>query len=77
MFEESGDRKNDLKAGAAPGCVLDEDPAVRLVTTLVDCTPDQLSIGARMTVTFRPLSFTGVEGELVAPMFTLAEEEIA
>jgi len=54
---------------------LDEDPAVRLVSTLVGCTPDELSIGARMTVTFRPLSFTGVEGELLAPMFTLAEEE--
>jgi hypothetical protein len=28
-----------------------------------------------MTVTFRPLSFTGVDGEVVAPMFTLADKE--
>jgi len=54
---------------------LDEDPAVRLVTTIVDCTSDELSVGARMIVTFRPLSFTGIDGEVIAPMFTLADKE--
>jgi uncharacterized protein len=54
---------------------LDEDPAVRLVTTIVDCDPAELAVGARMAVTFRPLSFTGVEGQVTAPMFTPAKEE--
>jgi uncharacterized OB-fold protein len=48
---------------------LDEDPAVRLVTRVVDCELDELAPGMAMEVVFRPLSFAGVEGEVTAPFF--------
>ena len=53
-------------------CV-DEDPSVRLVTTLVDCDPDELEADLPMQVVFRPLSFPDVEREVIAPMFTPSE----
>ena len=52
--------------------VLEEDPAVRLVTLVVDCAPAALRIDAAMRAVFRPLRFTGVAGEVVAPMFAPA-----
>ena len=48
---------------------LDVDPSVRLATRLVDCDPDALAIGQPVEVTFRPLTFPGVAGEVVAPLF--------
>ena len=52
---------------------LDEDPAVRLVTRIVDADPDRLAVGQPVEVTFRPLEFKGVEGSVTAPMFRLSE----
>ena len=52
---------------------LEEDPAVRLVTNVVDCDPDALRAGDAMRVVFRKLRFEGVEGEVKAPMFTPEE----
>jgi uncharacterized OB-fold protein len=48
---------------------LAEDPAVRLVTNLVDCAPADLRIDMPVEVTFRPLEFPGDEERIVAPMF--------
>jgi uncharacterized OB-fold protein len=48
---------------------LDEDPAVRLATDIVDCPPDALEFDMALEVTFRPLSFAGIPGEVVAPLF--------
>jgi uncharacterized OB-fold protein len=54
-----------------PGLVaLEEDPAVRLATRVVDADPDSLTFDLPMLVTFRPLTFAGVEGEVTAPLFT-------
>ncbi len=51
---------------------IDEDPAVRLVTRLLDCDPAQLRIDMPVRVVFRPLRFPGVPGEVAAPMFVPA-----
>jgi uncharacterized protein len=51
---------------------LDEDPAVRLATRVVDTDPDALAFDVPMRVTFRPLTFAGVDGEVTAPLFTPA-----
>ena len=51
---------------------LDEDPAVRLVTNLVDCDSDALRIDMPVQVVFRPLTFPDTSREVVAPMFTPA-----
>ena len=48
---------------------IDEDPAVRIVSRIVDCDPDRLLIDMPVRVVFRPLRFAGVPGEVVAPMF--------
>jgi uncharacterized OB-fold protein len=57
----------------APALVaLDEDPAVRLATRIVDCDLDTIDFEMPVEVTFRPISFTGVEGEVVAPLFVPA-----
>lgn len=48
---------------------LDEDPAVRVVTTMVDCPPEDLVVGMAVSVVFRPMTFTGVDGEVLAPLF--------
>ena len=51
---------------------LDEDPAVRLCTYLVDADPDTLRADAPVQVTFRPLSFPTVpDREVAVPMFEL------
>ncbi|MCH2171706.1 OB-fold domain-containing protein [Myxococcota bacterium] len=58
------------KAPYIPGIVvLDEDPRVRLVTLLVDCNPEGLVVDEPVECVFRPLSFSEIEGEVIAPMF--------
>jgi len=46
---------------------LAEDPAVRLVTRLVDCDPEALRVDQPVRAVFRPLT---VGSEIVAPFFT-------
>ena len=52
---------------------LEEDPAVRLVSTLVGCPPEDLRVDLPMRVVFRPLSFPDTSREVIAPLFTPAE----
>ena len=49
--------------------VLDDVPEVRIVTRIVDAEPADLRCDQRVVVTFRPLRFAGVDGEVVVPMF--------
>ena len=49
---------------------LDEDPAVRLVTNLVDCAEERLRAELPVRVVFRPLEFPDVSRRVIAPMFT-------
>ena len=51
---------------------LEEDPAVRLVTNVVDCAPEALRVDMPVRVVFRTLSFPETERAVVAPMFTPA-----
>ena len=51
---------------------IDEDPAVRLATFVVDCPPDRLRIDMPVRVVFRALRFGGVAGEVMAPLFVAA-----
>ena len=48
---------------------IEEDPAVRIVTRIVDCDPASLRADIPVRVVFRPLRFAGVHGEVTAPMF--------
>ena len=48
---------------------LEEDPAVRLVTYVVDCAPPDLRCDMPVRAVFRPLRYPGVRGEVTAPMF--------
>ena len=48
---------------------IEEDPAVRIVTRIVDCDPTLLRVDMPVRVVFRPLLFRGVQGEVTAPMF--------
>ena len=48
---------------------LEEDPAVRLVTNVVDCDPATLRADQPLRVVFRPLRFEGRTREVMAPMF--------
>jgi uncharacterized OB-fold protein len=58
------------KVPYATGLVaLEEDPAVRMATTLVDCEPDQLDFGLAMEVVWRPISFEGIEKRVTAPLW--------
>jgi uncharacterized protein len=51
---------------------LEEDPAVRLCTYVVDSAPEELLADAPVAVSFRPLEFTTVPGRtVVVPMFAL------
>ena len=57
-----------------PGLVaLDEDPAVRIVTRIVDCDPEQLRFDQFVRVVFRPLSFPGIDRTVTAPFFVPAD----
>jgi len=49
---------------------LDEDPAVRLATRVVDVDEEELEFEMPLTVTFRPITFAGVVGSVRAPLFT-------
>ncbi|MBW2273915.1 MAG: OB-fold domain-containing protein [Deltaproteobacteria bacterium] len=58
------------KAPYVTGLVaLEEDPAVRLVTNIVDCSAQALRMDMPVCVVFRPLEFSGVEGSVTAPFF--------
>jgi uncharacterized protein len=46
---------------------LDDAPSIRLATRFVDC--DTIDIGDHVEVTFRPLHFSTVDGEVQAPFF--------
>ena len=48
---------------------LEEDPRIRYVTRIVDCSSDSLVIGMPMEVVFLTLTFKDVEGEVLAPAF--------
>jgi hypothetical protein len=48
---------------------LEEDPSVRLVTCVVDCTPNALRCDMPVRVVFRPLRYAGIERTVLAPMF--------
>ena len=48
---------------------LEEDAGVRLATEIVDAEALELSCDQEMEVTFRPLSFPGVEGSVLAPLW--------
>jgi uncharacterized OB-fold protein len=49
---------------------LEEDPAVRIVTYVVDIDPDALVADLPLTATFRPLAFPTVpDRTVVVPMF--------
>lgn len=57
----------------APALVaLEEDPSVRLATRVVDCDLDAIEFEMPVEVTFRSISFTGVDGEVMAPLFVPA-----
>jgi uncharacterized OB-fold protein len=49
---------------------LAEDPAVRVVTNVVDCAPERLRAELPLRVVFRPLEFPDVSRSVLAPMFT-------
>ena len=51
---------------------IEEDPAVRLATRIVDCDPARLRVDMAVRAVFRPLRFPGVPGEVMAPMFVVA-----
>jgi uncharacterized OB-fold protein len=53
---------------------LEEDPAVRLVTYIVDCSPTEIRCDLPVHVVFRPLRYQGVARQVTAPLFTLGEE---
>jgi len=58
------------KVPYATGLVaLEEDAAVRLVTTLVDCEPEELRVDMPVRAVFRPLAFRGARRQVVVPMF--------
>lgn len=62
----------DLAPYATGLVALDEDPSVRVVTRFVDCEPDALRVDLPVHAVFRPLSFRGVAGEVIVPLFTPA-----
>jgi uncharacterized protein len=51
---------------------LEDAPTVRVPTRMVDCDAATLAFDQPVRVVFRPLSFTGVDGEVTAPFFTPA-----
>jgi uncharacterized OB-fold protein len=51
---------------------LEEDPAVRVPTRMVDCAPSDLRFDMPVVVTFREISFAGVDGSVIAPLFVPA-----
>jgi uncharacterized OB-fold protein len=53
---------------------LAEDPAVRLVTYIVDCPLEALRCEMPVRVVFRPLRYRGVAGEVMAPLFAPVQD---
>jgi uncharacterized OB-fold protein len=51
---------------------LAEDPAVRVVTNLVDCEPEALRAELPVRAVFRLLVFPNLPRRVMAPMFTPA-----
>jgi uncharacterized OB-fold protein len=52
---------------------LDDDPAVRIVTYVVDCDPESITPDHRVEVVFRPLRFPTVpDRSVMVPMFVPA-----
>jgi uncharacterized OB-fold protein len=49
--------------------VPEEAPGIRLTTRLVECVPEQLTIGMPVEVVFAALEFTGVAASVTAPLF--------
>jgi len=49
---------------------LAEDPAVRVVSNVVDCAPEALRAELPLRVVFRALEFPNVTRRVIAPMFT-------
>lgn len=63
------------KAPYVTGLVaLDEDPAVRIVTNLVDCDPERLEIDMPVRVVFRDLEFPDEGRRVPAPFFVPVSE---
>lgn len=52
---------------------LEEDERVRLPTLIVDCRAESLRIDMPVRAVFRALRFDGVQGSVVAPLFTPLE----
>jgi uncharacterized OB-fold protein len=48
---------------------IDEAPGIRLATEVVDCDPDALECDQPVAAVFRPLTFPGVDGAVVAPLW--------
>ena len=48
---------------------LEEDSSIRLPTRIVDADVELLTMGQALEVSFRPLAFAGVDGEVIAPFF--------
>jgi len=53
---------------------LEEDPAVRVVSRIVDCPIESLRCEMPLRVVFRSLRYPGVTGEVIAPLFVPAEK---
>ena len=51
---------------------LAEDPAVRIVSYLIECAPHTLRCDMPVRVVFRPLTYPGVAGQVMAPLFAPA-----
>ena len=56
---------------------LDEDPAVRLATRIVDAAPDTLTIDMPVHAVFRPLTIPNHPRQVLAPLFTPVAKGIA
>ena len=52
---------------------LAEDPAVRIVTHVVDCVAEKLRCDMPVRAVFRPLTYPGVARQVVAPLFAPTE----
>jgi uncharacterized OB-fold protein len=52
---------------------LQEDPAARVVSYIVDCAPEGLRCDMPMHAVFRPLTYAGVGGQVIAPLFAPTE----
>lgn len=49
--------------------VPEEAPTIRLTTRLIESEPSKLEMDMPLEVIFTPLTFEGVQGEVIAPLF--------